>query len=406
MNIAIVSYHGCPVARLGEKDTGGMNVYVLNMAKELSKLGNNVDVFTRRHDITDPQIVPLSENSRVIHIPAGLISEKKHNLHEYIDDFVEGVLDYSKSNSYIYDYIHSHYWLSGLVAGKLSDIWNIPHTVTFHTLAKTKVRARTGEEEGIIRSESELGIMASATGILVLTEAERLDINRLYKIPLDKIKVIPGGVNTETFYPEDKITSREQINIPNKLTLLYAGRIEPIKGLDILVDSFNAIQENLDAQLIIVGGSLDGDDVELKRLKTYVEKLGILNKVRFVGSVPQEELRYYYSAADIFVFPSHYESFGLVALESMACGTPVVASRVGGIPSFINDAETGYLIPMRCPEPYIDKLEILLSNQDLRENMGDAALSKAKIMNWETTALRLMDYYEGLLSKFHMMKAG
>ena len=144
MNIAIVSYHGCPVARLGEKDTGGMNVYVLNMAKELSKLGNNVDVFTRRHDITDPQIVPLSENSRVVHIPAGLISEKKHNLHEYIDDFVEGVLDYSKSNSYIYDYIHSHYWLSGLVAGKLSDIWNIPHTVTFHTLAKTKVRAIAG----------------------------------------------------------------------------------------------------------------------------------------------------------------------------------------------------------------------------------------------------------------------
>ena len=406
MNIAIISYHGCPVARLGEKDTGGMNVYVLNMAKELSNLGNNVDVFTRRHDITDPQIVSLSENARVIHIPAGVISEKKHNLHEYIDDFVEGVLDYTKSIDGNYDYIHSHYWLSGLVAEKLSNIWNSPHTVTFHTLAKTKIRARTGEEEGALRSKSELRIMKSAMGILVLTEVEKLDIHRLYKIPLTKIKVIAGGVNTDIFYPENKKDSRKKINIADKTTLLYAGRIEPIKGLDILIDSFNVISTNQDCQLIIVGGSLDGDDAELKRLKTYAYELGILNKVKFIGSVTQEELRYYYSAADVFVFPSHYESFGLVALESMACGTPVVASRVGGIPSFIDDAKTGYLIPMRCPDPFIDKLEILLSNKDLRENMGNAALNKAQIMDWKKTALYLTEYYEGLLTQFHMMKAG
>ena len=155
-----------------------------------------------------------------------------------------------------------------------------------------------------------------------------------------------------------------------------------------------------------MGGSLDGDDAELKRLKTYAYELGILNKVKFIGSVTQEELRYYYSAADVFVFPSHYESFGLVALESMACGTPVVASRVGGIPSFIDDAKTGYLIPMRCPDPFIDKLEILLSNKDLRENMGNAALNKAQIMDWKKTALYLTEYYEGLLTQFHMMEAG
>lgn len=405
MNIAIISYHGCPVARLGEKDTGGMNVYVLNMAKELSYLGNKVDVFTRRHDISDPQIVSLSENARVIHVPAGIISEKKHNLHEYTNAFVEGVLNYTQDKNIIYDYIHSHYWLSGIVAEKLSDVWRIPHTVTFHTLAKTKIRARTGEEEGALRAESELKIMKSAMSILVLTEAEKLDINRLYKIPIEKIKVIPGGVDTETFYPENKVWARKYLNIPNKKTLLYAGRIEPIKGLDILIESFHTIQQHQDCQLVIVGGNLGGDD-ELDKLKSYARQLGLLNKIIFIGSVTQEELRYYYSAADIFVFPSHYESFGLVALESMACGTPVVASRVGGIPSFIDDGKTGYLIPRRCPDPFVDKLEILLSNRDLRDYMGNSALEKARIMDWKTTALNLTNYYKNLLTQFHMMKAG
>ena len=405
MNIAIISYHGCPVARLGEKDTGGMNVYVLNMAKELSYLGNKVDVFTRRHDISDPQIVSLSENARVIHIPAGILSEKKHNLHEYTDAFVEGVLNYTQEQNFVYDYIHSHYWLSGIVAEKLSDVWRIPHTVTFHTLAKTKTRARTGEEEVALRAESEFKIMNSAMSILVLTEAEKSDIQRLYKIPIEKIKVIPGGVDTETFYPENKVSARKYLNIPNKKTLLYAGRIEPIKGLDILIESFNTIQQHQDCQLVIVGGNL-GEDEELAKLKSYARQLGLLNKIIFIGSVTQEELRYYYSAADIFVFPSHYESFGLVALESMACGTPVVASRVGGIPSFIDDGETGYLIPRRCPDPFVDKLEILLSNKDLRDYMGNAALKKALIMDWKTTALNLTNYYKSLLTQFYMMKAG
>jgi len=404
MNIAIVSYHGCPVARLGEKDTGGMNVYVLNMAKELAALGNNVDVYTRRHDIADPQIVFLSKNARIIHIPAGVIHEKKQKLHEYIDNFVEGTLAYAQTESLSYDYIHSHYWLSGIVANKLSNIWDIPHTVTFHTLAKTKTRARTGEDEAVFRSESELKIMKEAMGILVLTEVEKKDIHKLYKIPIEKIKVIPGGVDLGIFYPEDKTYAREYLNIPNKNTLLYAGRIEPIKGLDILIDAFNVIQEHQDCQLIIVGGNLDQDH-ELKRLKSYAVQLDLLDKILFIGAVTQEKLRLYYSAADVFVFPSHYESFGLVALEAMACGTPVVASRVGGIPSFIDDAETGYLITRRCPDPFVDKLETLLSNQDLREKMADSALKKAQIMSWKTAALSLMNYYENLLTKYHVMKA-
>ena len=392
MNIAIISFHGCPVARLGEKDTGGMNVYVLNLAKELGELGHTVDVFTRFHDPSDPRKVDMGSGATLIHVEAGPIGQQKSDLPMYIDEFVANVSATEKSEGRSYDIIHSNYWLSGKVGSILSRRWKIPHVVTFHTLAKTKLRARVGESESDLRISVEQEVMRESTDILVLTQAEKMDLENLYGISPEKVSVIPAGVDTDIFYPVPKLKARVGLGLPDKETVMYAGRVEPIKGLDILLDSFKILNETRDVHLVVVGGSLSGDR-ELDALRQRSKQLGILEKITFTGSVNQSELGRYYSAADVFVLPSHYESFGLVALEAMACGTPVVASRVGGIPSFVDDGETGYLITWRSAEPFADRIEMLLENLDLRNFMSERARVKANSMNWSTVAAEVADYY-------------
>ena len=392
MNIAIISFHGCPVARLGEKDTGGMNVYVLNLAKELGELGHTVDVFTRFHDPSDPRKVDMGSGATLIHVEAGPIGQQKSDLPMYIDEFVANVSATEKSEGRSYDIIHSNYWLSGKVGSILSRRWKIPHVVTFHTLAKTKLRARVGERESDLRISVEQEVMRESTDILVLTRAEKMDLENLYGISPEKVSVISAGVDTDIFYPVPKLKARVGLGLPDKETVMYAGRVEPIKGLDILVDSFKILNETRDVHLVVVGGSLSGDR-ELDALRQRSKQLGILEKITFTGSVNQSELGRYYSAADVFVLPSHYESFGLVALEAMACGTPVVASRVGGIPSFVDDGETGYLITWRSAEPFADRIEMLLENSDLRNFMSERARVKANSMNWSTVAAEVADYY-------------
>ena len=392
MNIAIISFHGCPVARLSEKDTGGMNVYVLNLAKELGELGHTVDVFTRFHDPSDPRKVDMGSGATLIHVEAGPIGQQKSDLPMYIDEFVANVSATEKSERRSYDIIHSNYWLSGKVGSILSRRWKIPHVVTFHTLAKTKLRARVGERESDLRISVEQEVMRESTDILVLTQAEKRDLENLYGICPEKVSVISAGVDTDIFYPVPKLKARVGLGLPDKETVMYAGRVEPIKGLDILVDSFKILNETRDVHLVVVGGSLSGDR-ELDALRQRSKQLGILEKITFTGSVNQSELGRYYSAADVFVLPSHYESFGLVALEAMACGTPVVASRVGGIPSFVDDGETGYLITWRSAEPFADRIEMLLENLDLRNFMSESARVKANSMNWSTVAAEVADYY-------------
>jgi len=392
MNIAIISFHGCPVARLGEKDTGGMNVYVLNLAKELGELGHTVDVFTRFHDPSDPRKVDMGPGATLIHVEAGPIGQQKSDLPMYIDEFVANVSATEKSEGRSYDIIHSNYWLSGKVGSILSRRWKIPHVVTFHTLAKTKLRARVGESESDLRISVEQEVMRESTDILVLTRAEKMDLENLYGISPEKVSVISAGVDTDIFYPVPKLKARVGLGLPDKETVMYAGRVEPIKGLDILLDSFKILNETRDVHLVVVGGSLSGDR-ELDALRQRSKQLGILEKITFTGSVNQSELGRYYSAADVFVLPSHYESFGLVALEAMACGTPVVASRVGGIPSFVDDGETGYLITWRSAEPFADRIEMLLENLDLRNFMSERARVKANSMNWSTVAAEVADYY-------------
>ena len=396
--LALLSFHGCPVARLGEKDTGGMNVYVLQLARELGRRGNRVDVYTRFHDPKDPQIVELGEGARVVHLKAGPYHKTKESLYRYIPEFIGNLCSFQRSEAIAYDLIHSHYWLSGRIGMFLSRNWRAPHVATFHTLAKTKLMARPGERESELRFAVEERVIEDADGFVVSTEREKEDIVRFYRTPSHKLQVIPAGVDLELFRPGDKAQARRMLGLSEKRVMLYVGRIEPIKGLDILVNAVALLEEIGDTKLLVVGGR-PGEDEELDRLKHLVANLGIADMVTFTGAVPQSELPTYYSAADVFVLPSYSESFGLVALEAMACGIPVVASRVGGPSTFVKDGETGYLIPWRCPEPFAQRLEMLLANPALRDKMGEAARAKALEMSWTGVADSMLGYYSCLMGE-------
>ncbi len=396
--LALLSFHGCPVARLGEKDTGGMNVYVLQLAREFGRRGHLVDVYTRCHDPTDPTIVELGDGARVIHLKAGPFSTAKDSYYEHIPEFLGTLCSCQASEDIDYDLIHSHYWLSGRVGMILGRKWRVPHAVTFHTLAKTKMRASAGEKETDLRISVEERVARGADGVIVSTEQEKQDLITLYRTPGGKVRVIPAGVDLGMFKPIDRNVARNDLGIDNKKVILYVGRIEPIKGLGNLLEAVALLEDQDDTVLLIVGGK-PGDDKELERLKSQARELGIGDKVVFTGAVPQCRLPAYYSAADVFVLPSYTESFGLAALEAMACGTPVVASRVGGLSTFIRNGVTGYLIPWRCPEPFAQRLDMLLANPALRDALGAAARAKALEMSWGGVADHMLDHYSLLMGE-------
>jgi D-inositol-3-phosphate glycosyltransferase len=403
--LAFLSFHGCPVARLGERDSGGMNVYVLQLARELARQGNLVDVYTRYHDQSDPQIVDLGDGARVIHLKAGPYDGMKETLHEYIPEFVGNLQKFQRSEGSRYDLIHSHYWLSGRVGMVLSSQWGVPHVSTFHTLARAKLRARAGEAESELRLRVEENVIHNVDAIVVSTEQEKQDLIRLYRAAAHNVRVVPAGVDAELFQPGDAAEARQAVGLPEGKTILYVGRVEPIKGLDILINALACLEDSSDTRLVIVGGKL-GEDGEINRLRSLVRDRKLEERVTFTGAVSQATLPDYYNVADVFVLPSYHESFGLVALEAMACGTPVVASRVGGLTSFIQEGVTGYLIPWHCPEPFARRIEMLLSHTSLRRTMGEAARARALEMTWARTADQMLDVYSSITAQAFESVAG
>ena len=403
--LALLSVHGCPVTRLGERDTGGMNVYLLQVARELGRFGHKVDVFTRHHEPGDPQVIDLGDNARVVHLKAGPYFETKGSLHQYIREFLANLYRFQQSEGTTYDLVHSHYWLSGWAGTELSHRWDVPHVTTFHTLAKRKIEARAGERESELRMHAESCVMSSVNAIVVSTEQERRDLSRLYQVSPDKVYVIPAGVDLRLFRPLDKARARQSLGLTEDRVVLSVGRIEPLKGLDIPISAIARLEDAADTRLLIVGGN-PGRDSELRKLRSMAGQMGLRDLVTFTGAMDQTKLPTYYTASDVFVLPSYYESFGLVALEAMACGVPVIASKVGGPETLVEDGKTGYLISGHDPEPYAQALNSLLANPPLREAMGRAALAKARTMGWDRVASRILDLYSDLLAQTWKLAAG
>ena len=415
MNIAIISYHTCPLATLGGKDTGGMNVYVRDLTRYLGQFGIHADVFTRSQDEHVPHVLhDLGCGNRVVHIPAGpetLLPKKE--LEGYIDSFVDNILDFAEKKQIHYDLIFSHYWLSGLAALKLKKVWNIPVIHMFHTLAllKNKIARSEKDIEGEYRIEGEKKVLSEIDKLIVATTDEKDNLQTLYSTPPDIIEIIPPGVDTNRFYQIPVDEAKEFIGIPeNEKMILFVGRIEPLKGVDTLIKAISQLQQadilsRCPHYLYIIGGDADSGqekmNEEMHRLQDLRIKLGVGDLVIFLGKRDQDSLQYYYSAAEMLVMPSHYESFGMVALESMACGTPVIATQVGGLQHLVLDQETGFTIPNDNPDALEEKITVLICKPELREKMSQSSVSYAQSFSWNKITNNLIETFEKTIKGFH-----
>ncbi len=357
----MLSAHSCPIGQLGARDTGGMSVYIRELARELGKQGHLVDVFTRVHDPGDSQVYGLGQNARLIHLSAGE-DEEIHKLavYPYLPDFACNLEDFREHYDLRYDLVFSHYWLSAWVGEYLKQWWNVPHITMFHTLGAVKNALGIGEDEPELRIETERDLAHNCHHIIVPTEKEKEDLIRHYGASPERIGVVPCGVNLELFQPVDKETARQQLGFADDKIILFVGRIEPLKGIDQLLRAIPYLPDTQELRLVIIGGD-EHSQYEIERLQNLSGDLHIEDSVTFLGSIKQEQMPYFYSAADVCVVPSYYESFGLVALESLACGTPVVATDVGDLKNIIRQGETGYVVTDNTPRHLADKIALLLA---------------------------------------------
>ncbi|NMC46062.1 MAG: glycosyltransferase family 1 protein, partial [Chloroflexi bacterium] len=396
MNIALISYHTCPLATLGGKDTGGMNVYVRDLTRYLGEMGVHADVFTRSQDEHVPHVLhDLGCGNRIVHIPAGPETPlPKDELYRHLDTFTTNIQDFAEQKNIHYDVIHSHYWLSGLAGLKLREKWNVPVMHMFHTLAhlKNQIARSPAEMEGELRIASEKKIVEDADALIAATPIEKEQLLAYYDADPEKITVLPPGVDLKRFYPIPQDEAKAVIGIPsNEKVILYVGRIEPLKGIDNLLKAI-AFLRKADAltacphYVAIIGGDPDKPrellDQEMRHLQDLNRRLGLDDMVVFLGKKDQDSLPYYYSASEVVVMPSHYESFGMVALESMACGTPVIATRVGGLQQLVQDGITGLSVPDDDPRSLSEQLMRALCKEGLRDELRKNGLEFAKNYSW------------------------
>jgi len=405
--IAMLSVHTSPLAALGGKETGGMNVYVRELSRELARRGWGVDVYTRLQDDRVPPFGVLEEYGyRTIHIPAGPSGPvDRRQVFEYLPEFVQGVRRYAREQGSDYALVHSHYWLSGWVARELVSEWRVPMIHMFHTLGRMKdLVAEGGAREARNRADVEQEILGFADRIVAATPLDRQQMMDHYEVDESKIAVIPCGVNLDLFYPMAQEAAREHLGLPlDRRMLLFVGRLDPVKGLRVLLEAMCDLTRSLrpcgarDISLAVIGGDredhLEALVTDLDCLTEIRHELGLDDLVVFVGSRSQQELPYYYSAADACVMPSLYESFGMVALEAMACGTPVIASRVGGLTYTVRDGETGYLVPEKSPKALAEKLALVLRDRCLRQRLGHRAVRVARAYGWGAVVDEMEDLY-------------
>ena len=422
--IALISFHTSPLATLGGKDTGGMNVFVRETAREFARRNIEVDIFTRSQSAQtlriDPRIAP---NARVIHVPAGPEAPvRKQDLLQYVPAFTEWMCDFatgekqgeivarrSASSVSGYDIIHAHYWLSGLVADALRQCWGARFVQTFHTLAelKNQIAQRPQEMESEERLRSECYLCAAADRLTANTTVEERQLARFYGADPARIRIVPPGVDLSRFHPIEQAYAKSVIGVPqHHRIILFAGRIEPLKGIDTLFRAIALLKEQADPLfdnlcVIVIGGdpSEQGrrDNEEMARLHELRSELGLNDLITFLGARDQETLQFYYAAADCLVMPSHYESFGMVALEAMACGTPVIASDVGGLSQLVRHNRTGLRVPSKDPPALANAARRLLSDEALRRSMGHRAACVAEDYSWVKIVDRLIAVYEELV---------
>jgi len=403
---AMLSVHTSPVDQPGVGDSGGMNVYIRSVATRLEQRGIDVDLFTRCRGGEDHETKHLTKHAHVVSIKAGPCEPiPKAELPRYLPEFLGGVIQHSRMNDRRYDLVHSHYWLSGWVGNALHDLWDVPLVSSFHTLGKVKnyLLASGETPEPPERIAGEMRVIGASERILAPTPAEAGQLVGLYRADPDHIRIVPGGVDHAMFTPRDRERSRNRLYLKGLRMALFVGRLQPHKGPDIAIRTVAAAIAHdpvatRDLQLAIVGGPSGTDVGEIDRLMDLIAALGINDRVMFFPPQPQERLADFYAAADVVLVPSRSESFGLVALEAQACGTPVVAARVGGLPFVVEDGRTGFLVDGHDPSEHAQRMLDVLRDASLQSRLGDEAAHRALRFTWDVTADEVARVYRDIVA--------
>ena len=388
------SIHSSPIGELGTKNTGGMSVYIRELARELGRRGHRVDIYTRLNGSRRDRVADLSENVRLIHLSAGNNGQaQKLTLYYYLADFLRALEKFKSQQDLRYDLVHSHYWLSGRLGSWVQERWQIPHIVMFHTLGVVKNSVGLAEQEPDLRLATERKLVQSCQRILAPTEVEKQNLMDFYSAADEKIGVVPCGVNLDLFQPQEKIAARQSLGLDESIPIvLYVGRFDAIKGIDRLLKAMAHLRREQRAQLLIIGG--DGPQTEEFQLfQRMVYELGIEDSVTFLGRIEQKQLPPYYSAADVLVIPSYYESFGLVGLESLACGTPVVSTRVGAMSAVLQNNKIGRLVDNAEPGSLANHLAAVIAQQRA-EGFSTTGLRRSVCQfGWKNVARDIIDEY-------------
>jgi D-inositol-3-phosphate glycosyltransferase len=404
--IATLMVHTSPLDQPGIGDAGGMNIYVLESAQRMAAMGVSVDIFTRRTDPDAPEIVEISPGVRVRHFDCGHGTLTKEQLPIHISGLSQEFSRIMRTENY--DVIHSHYWLSGKVAMPAAKELGIPLVHTMHTMARVKnLNLAEGETpEPMIRVQGETQVVAAANALIANTDAEGASLVSLYDACPDIVHVVTPGVDLFTFTPgESRNAAREIVGLPHDaLVVSFVGRIQPHKGPEVLIRATSELVKHsplLRHKLIvnIVGGASGANTEEVDRLKELSSWLGIDDVVRFAPPAPRTELPQWYRSADLVIVPSYSESFGLVALEAQACGTPVVATAVGGLRTAVADGISGVLVDGHDPKAWSSVISRLLQEPQRRVLLSMGAVEHASHFGWDVTARGTLDIYDQVISE-------
>ncbi len=402
-HIALISVHGDPAIEIGKEEAGGQNVYVRHVGEALAELGWQVDMFTRKVNVEQEDIVWHSPNCRTIRLKAGNVDfVPRDNIFEYLPEFVDNFLKFQQDNQIIYSLIHTNYWLSSWVGMQLRLLQGIQLVHTYHSLGAVKYNTvKTVPLVASTRLITEKQVLETAQRIVATSPQEQEHMRTLVSTK-GNIDIIPCGTDIERFGCVDRKAARSKLGInPDTKLVMYVGRFDQRKGIETLVRA--AGQSKLfgreDFKLIICGGSRAGhsDGDERERIETIVAELGMTQMTEFPGRVSQEDLPFYYAAADVCVVPSHYEPFGLVAIEAMASFTPVVASDVGGLQFTVVDEETGLLAPPQDVRAFANAIDRILLDAQWGKELGQAARKRVENkFSWDGVAMQLSELYTSL----------